>query len=274
VSELVLRGEVLPGDQLTLFDIANHEHALCQVAVESAVQHAIRAGEALIEAKKRVAHGEWLGELRANFVGSIDLAEKYMRLARNSERVLNLTERSIRKALAALSDSTIASLTSSESDEWYTPAEYIAAAREVLGGIDLDPASCEEANRTVGATVIYTIQENGLDQPWRGRVYTNPPYGGQAPKFMDKLRAEYEAGNVPAAIAFLNAYSTDAKWFQPLFDYAVCFVAGRIPRIEPGGKVGNHPTFGSAFVYLGPDCARFARIFGRFGAVVERVVTA
>src|SRR5262245_34651598 len=39
----------------------------------------------------------------------------------------------------------------SEAIDYWTPAIYTGAARRVLGGIDLDPASCEEANQLVGA---------------------------------------------------------------------------------------------------------------------------
>jgi len=58
---------------------------------------------------------------------------------------------------------------SAESDEWYTPAGVIEAAREVLGGIDLDPASSETANRTVGAPRYFTEEDDGLARDWHGR---------------------------------------------------------------------------------------------------------
>ncbi|SRR6266704_2774338 len=44
-----------------------------------------------------------------------------------------------------------------ESAEWYTPLPYLAAVREVLGTIELDPASCTEANDTVQAVRFLVI---------------------------------------------------------------------------------------------------------------------
>ncbi len=66
---------------------------------------------------------------------------------------------------------------SSESNEHFTPPAIVDAARALLGGIDLDPASCEAANRTVKAERIFTKQDNGFAREWNGRVFLNPPGG-------------------------------------------------------------------------------------------------
>src|ERR1700704_1062136 len=97
-----------------------------------------------------------------------------------------------------------------KSTEWYTPPKYIEAAREVMGAIDLDPASCAAANRIVKATAYYTREQNGLDQSWTGRVWLNPPYGRTAKMeatrkstiglFVERLLQFYESGEVTQAI--------------------------------------------------------------------------
>lgn len=67
---------------------------------------------------------------------------------------------------------------SSASVEHFTPGWLVEKARYVLGGIDLDPASSEEANRVVRAPRIYTRESNGLHQArWDGRTILNPPGG-------------------------------------------------------------------------------------------------
>ena len=84
-----------------------------------------------------------------------------------------------------------------ESDEWYTPQEYIDAAKAVMGGIDLDPASSELAQTVVKADVYLTRFDNGLGQArWlHQRIWLNPPYSNPGP-WIEKLVREHQAGTV------------------------------------------------------------------------------
>ena len=66
---------------------------------------------------------------------------------------------------------------SSETNEHYTPREYPDAAREVMGAIDLDPASSEQANALIRSTDYFTAVDNGFVRHWHGRVWLNPPGG-------------------------------------------------------------------------------------------------
>jgi ParB family chromosome partitioning protein len=156
----------------------------------------------------------------------------------------------------------------SMSNEHYTPARYIEAAREALGGIDLDPASCAAANETVRASTFSDAQRNGLAQEWHGRVWLNPPYGDLAGEFITKLLAEIAVGHVSEAICLVNAHCTDAKWFRQLWDGGLCFTDHRINFT--GDETRSGSTHGSVFVYFGPDRQKFKSLFQRFGAYVVR----
>lgn len=66
---------------------------------------------------------------------------------------------------------------SSATNEHFTPAGYIIAARVLMGGIDLDPASNALANTIVGATSYFDKEMDGFNREWHGRVWLNPPGG-------------------------------------------------------------------------------------------------
>lgn len=71
----------------------------------------------------------------------------------------------------------VAARHSSESAEHYSPSLIVEAGRAALGGFDLDPASCETANRTVKARDFFTSHSNGFTREWYGRTWLNPPGG-------------------------------------------------------------------------------------------------
>lgn len=160
----------------------------------------------------------------------------------------------------------------STDNEWYTPAVYLDAARAVLGGFDLDPASSATANDAVRAIGYYTADDDGLDprNPWKGRLWVNPPYGGASGPFTARLLAEHDVGNVEAAVLLVNANSTETRWFQPLWNHVLCFTDHRINFTSPSSDGASGSTHGSVFAYLGRDPAAFVAAFARFGAVVTR----
>lgn len=161
-------------------------------------------------------------------------------------------------------------ITQSNDNEWYTPSKYIEAARNVLGRFDLDPASNPLANETVKADRFFSIEDDGLSRPWRGKVWINPPYGEECREFVGKLVEEYNAGNVEEAVLLVNANSNDTAWFQPLWDHLICFTHHRINFYQSDGSKKSGSTHGSVFVYFGENKDAFAGEFSQFGAVVQR----
>lgn len=159
------------------------------------------------------------------------------------------------------------SLNSGE-NEWYTPPEYIEAAREVMGSIDLDPASCELAQANVMALRHYTIEENGLDKPWSGSVWLNPPYSKELIGLFAAKVVE-ESRRFDQAIVLVNN-ATDTAWFHELASVssAACFFRGRIKFLDKTGKPANTPVQGQVALYVGKNVEEFREAFSRFGAIV------
>lgn len=156
-------------------------------------------------------------------------------------------------------------------NEWYTPSKYVEMARQVMGEIDLDPATSDTANLVVRAEKIYTAKDNGLNQKWHGRVWMNPPYSQPAIQhFIEKLAESYLSGDVQQAIALTHNY-TDTAWFHIAANAcsAICYTRGRIGFLSPSGERAA-PTQGQAFFYFGQDVDAFAGVFMPAGFVMVR----
>lgn len=153
-------------------------------------------------------------------------------------------------------------------NEWYTPREYIQAAWDVLGHIELDPASSEVANRTVQAERYFTKEDDALSKDWNAdTVWMNPPYSGDLIKgFTSKFAAHFLTFDILEGIILVNN-ATETKWFAELVPVcsAVVFPTGRIRYLDATGTPANSPLQGQAFLYAGSRPQEFLRVFQRFG---------
>jgi hypothetical protein len=156
-------------------------------------------------------------------------------------------------------------------NEWYTPPEYIAAARKVMGGIDCDPASSEKANKTVKADAFFTQENDGLSQKWSGRVWCNPPYAQPlVSHFSDAIVKKFKSGEIDEVCILVNN-ATETAWFQNMAECssAICFPKGRVRFLDQNGNPGA-PLQGQAVIYLGKNADDFCNAFDKFGTTWKR----
>ena len=106
-------------------------------------------------------------------------------------------------------------------DDWQTPAEIVNS----LGIFDLDPCA-NIRNPFRLASCGYPV--GGLDLPWSGRVWCNPPYGDDCKKWLRRLA---QHGN---GIALIPP-RVGSHWFQDevlsTCD-AVLFLKGRVSFLD------------------------------------------
>lgn len=163
---------------------------------------------------------------------------------------------------------------SAASQEWYTPPEFIEAVHEVMGGIDVDPASSVDANCRVRARRFFTKDNDGLVQSWPGRVFLNPPTG-LVKKFWTKLTEEFTLGRTTEFVylgysleQLQTLQNASGARFLPQCDHTcLCFPRKRIKFIKPGQAV-SRPTHANFFVYRGEHPHLFHQVFSQFGVTI------
>lgn len=116
-------------------------------------------------------------------------------------------------------------LFSSKSNEWATP---IALFRELDAEFhfDLDPCCTHENAK---CEIHYTIEDDGLSKNWGGRrVFCNPPYGRELPKWVRKC---YEESKRASVVVMLIPARTDTSYFHDFIYHKakeIRFIRGRL----------------------------------------------
>jgi ParB family chromosome partitioning protein len=158
----------------------------------------------------------------------------------------------------------------SGNSEWFTPPHIIEAAREVMGSIDLDPASCRAANEIVKAKTYYSLEngDNGLELPWFGNVWLNHPFSRQGNyDWIERLIRSYTNLSFNQSCNICYA-ATSEEWFRPLLSRPQCFLRGRTAYIDSRTmKPQRDVPKGSVVTYHGTNLSAFVAVFSKLGTV-------
>lgn len=145
---------------------------------------------------------------------------------------------------------------SSETDERFTPYWVF----EALGlTFDLDPASPVDGGDCVPADRKFTVLDDGLTQPWSGRVWLNPPFSNATP-WADRFR---EHGNG----VFLGPVA-NSRWFTDLAAEADALYLSRDFAFTHPTHAGRRSSMPLAFVAYGATCAAALGNLTHGGALV------
>lgn len=138
-------------------------------------------------------------------------------------------------------------------DVCFTPPSVFAA----LGlTFDLDPATLPGGVPWVPAERHYSELDDGLTQPWDGRIWLNPPYSNPRP-WIEKLSWN---GN---DVALLPA-DTATSWFHDFVTKAdgFCFIKGRLRFVRNDRGEETSARFPSILVGWGEECGDAVRNCG------------
>lgn len=137
-------------------------------------------------------------------------------------------------------------------DDRGTDWAFIRQLEERFGTFTLDVAA---APHNAKASDYYTRDDDGLERPWTGRVWCNPPYS-DCGAWVRKAWAEWGHARTERIVLLLPANRVEQKWWQehvepfrdrPGSPLTVEFQPGRMRFDRPGwtpGPKGDRPPFG------------------------------
>lgn len=128
-------------------------------------------------------------------------------------------------------------------DDWYTPKTLFDALGVTF---DIDVAAPPGGVSWIPATRYYTEQDDGLDAPWDGSIWMNPPYSKPKP-WVERMAREHTEGIalVPADCS-TSWWQTGAKWSE-----LVCLIRGRMVFVQPGNQNVTSAPFPSCLFVNG-----------------------
>lgn len=116
----------------------------------------------------------------------------------------------------------------------------------------------------------YTIEDDGLLQPWFGRVWCNPPYGKEMNPFLERMVIHNEG------IVLIFARTETKAFFDYVWDRAtaILFIRGRLKFYLPNGKEGGAAGSPSVLIAYGDKDAEILRNCAIQGKFIDLRLTA
>lgn len=138
------------------------------------------------------------------------------------------------------------------SDDYYTP-KYIF---DLMGiEFDVDVAAPEGGVPWIPARRFYTMGDDGLSQPWEGRIWMNPPYSKPGPwvhRFIDV-----------ASEGVILVPVSNSRWFDRLWESDLSIVSLNCGTRFVRGDETAHISYRTILCARGEECVEAISRIGR-----------
>ncbi len=136
-----------------------------------------------------------------------------------------------------------------------------------MGGLDLDPCSSDYFNRVIKAPTYYSWddrQEDGLELPWAGKLFVNPP-GKMVKEFWRKAMSEPIEQMIWVGFSVEQLALLAEEPVHPM-DMSFCILRKRLHFTRHDGYSGS-PSHSNYVCGYGVDHTKFAEQFAPLGRI-------